>query len=76
MYLQNFCNYRKDDQWLIVMVDLRRFVEVDRKQISIHEMENILLLFRTNKKQIELFSDYNIDFTIVIPSDQTSDRIS
>jgi hypothetical protein len=57
MYLQNFCNYRKDDQWLIVMVDLQRFVEVDRKQISIHEMENILLLFRTNKKQIELFSD-------------------
>ncbi len=57
MYLQNFYNYQKDDQLLILMVVLRQFVVIDQKQISIHEMENILSLLRTIKpKQLNLFS--------------------
>ncbi len=54
MYLQSFYNYPKDDRWLILMEVLRLFVGVDRRPISIHEMENILSLFRTKRKEYEI----------------------
>ena len=41
-YLQSLYNCRKDDRFLILMVDLQRFVAVVQRRISIHEMENIL----------------------------------
>lgn len=54
----------------------RLFVEVDQKQISIHEMENNLLQFRTTKENHCIQQKKKQDLTIVIPSDQTSDRTS
>jgi hypothetical protein len=60
------------------MVVHRLFVLIDQTQISILEMENILLLFHTRKKKKEIDLAFLVSdvFTSVIPSDQTSDRTS
>lgn len=47
MYLQNLCNYLKDDQHSVLMEDLLQSVVIDQIQMSILEMENIQWIFHT-----------------------------